>query len=432
MDHRGVIEESRRKTRAHVRLTADPWPSVSPTTEEDDRVRRGMFLVAPLTALAVAACGGSSSSSSATASSTATSTPAASTAAAASQTTAAPAATAPFLASLKAVSTVASTVPRSGDINPYGIVTAPTSTGKLVKGDMLISNFNDKANNQGTGTTIVQISPSGKHTLFSTISTKSLPGRCPGGVGLTTALNVLPGGYVVVGSLPTTNGKSATAKYGCLIVLDSHGKPVSTIAGPQIAGPWDMTAATKGDITNLFVSNVLNGGAAKGKVVDKNSTVLRIRVQSGAGQPPKVLAEQVIANKIPWRDDPNALVVGPTGVGLAPNGTLYLADTLSNRIAAIPQALTRTTPAPDGGTTVTRGGKLNQPLGVILAPNGDILAANAGNGNMVEISPTGKQLMTRTADKKTGAGSLFGLVLNADRSGIFYVDDGDNTLKLLH
>jgi hypothetical protein len=45
-------------------------------------------------------------------------------------------------------------------------------------------------------------------------------------VGLTTALNVLPGGYVVVGSLPTSNGKSATAQYGCLIVLDSDGKAV--------------------------------------------------------------------------------------------------------------------------------------------------------------------------------------------------------------
>jgi hypothetical protein len=392
-----------------------------------------MFLAAPLAALAVAACGGSSSSSSsATASSTASSSPAASTAAAASQTTAGPAGRAPFLASLKAVSTVASTVPHSGDINPYGIVMLPTSTGKLVKGDLLISNFNDKANDQGTGTTIVQISPRGKHTLFSTISATSLPRRCPGGVGLTTALNVLPGGYVVVGSLPTTNGKSATARSGCLIVLDNQGKPVSTISGPQIAGPWDMTAATMGDVTNLFVSNALNGGAAKGKYVDRNSTVLRIRLRSGVGQAPRVLSEQVIANKIPWRDDPNALVIGPTGVALAPNGTLYLADTLSNRIAAIPQALTRTTPAPDGGATVTRGNKLNQPLGVILAPNGDILAANAGNGNVVEISPTGKQLMTRTADKKTGAGSLFGLVLNADRSGIFYVDDGDNTLKLLH
>jgi hypothetical protein len=193
-----------------------------------------------------------------------------------------------------------------------------------------------------------------------------------------------------------------------------------------------MTSTTQGNVTTLFVSNALNGGAAEGVHTIDNSTVLRIRIQSGTGQPPKVLGETVIANKIPWRDDPNALVIGPTGVALAPNGTLYLADTLDNRIAAIPQALTRTSPAADGGTTVSVGGKLIQPLGLTLAPNGDILTANAGNGNIVETTPAGKQLILRTADKKTGAGSLFGLVVNPAGNGIYFVDDGDNTLKLLH
>jgi hypothetical protein len=82
--------------------------------------------------------------------------------------------------------------------------------------------------------------------MFAHVATRSLPGSCPGGVGLTTALSLLPGGYVVVGSLPTTNGKSATAQHGCLIVLNSAGHPVSTISGPQIQGPWDMTAVTQG------------------------------------------------------------------------------------------------------------------------------------------------------------------------------------------
>jgi plastocyanin len=307
----------------------------------------------------------------------------------------------------------------------------PSSVGKLQSGALLVSNFNDKANNQGTGTTIVQISGGGKRSPFAHITARSLPGSCPGGVGLTTALSVLPSGYVVVGSLPTTNGKSATARYGCLIIVDPAGHPVSTIAGPQIQGPWDMTAATQGSDTTLFVSMVLNGGPKKGLHTVDNSTVLRIRMSSGAGQPPKVLSEQVIANAIPWRDDPTALAIGPTGVALAPNGTLYLADTLDNRISAIPQAMTRTTPAHDGGTTISRGKHLKQPLGLALAPNGDILTTNAGDGNIVETSPAGQQLLTRTADKKTGAGSLFGLVVAPSGSGIYYVDDGDSTLKTL-
>jgi len=374
-----------------------------------------------LTAVSImlAGCGGSSThTSSATSSST--------TARAASTTPATP----PLLASLTKVSTVTSTVPADGDVNPYGIVVVPRSVGDLHAGDLLVSNFNDKQNNQGTGTTIDQIATTGKRTLFAQISSHALPGPCPGGVGLTTALSVLPGGYVVVGSLPTSNGKSATAKYGCLIVVDPHGRAVSTIAGPQIQGPWDMTSATEGSTTTLFVSMALNGGAAKGAHTIDNSTVVRIKVRSQPGQQPKVLSQTVIANAIPWRDDPNALVIGPTGVALAPDGTLYVADTLDNRIAAIPQAMTRTAPAADAGTTIAEGQHLKQPLGVALAPNGDILATNAGDGNIVETNPAGKQVMIRTLDTKTGAGSLFGLVV--DGGSIYYVDDGDNTLKLLH
>ena len=166
-------------------------------------------------ALVLAGCGSSSTSSSSSTS-----------AAASTATTTSSASSAPFLANLRTVSNVASTVPANGDINPYGIVTVPTSVGKLQAGQLLISNFNAKEsakqNGQGTGTTIVQISPAGKTSLFATVNAKTLPGPCPGGVGLTTALNILPGGYVVVGSLPTTNGKTATAKYGCLIVLEQR------------------------------------------------------------------------------------------------------------------------------------------------------------------------------------------------------------------
>jgi DNA-binding beta-propeller fold protein YncE len=193
-----------------------------------------------------------------------------------------------------------------------------------------------------------------------------------------------------------------------------------------------MTAVTGGSTSTLFLSNVLNGGAAKGVHAIDNSTVLRIRLQSGPGQPPKVLSEQVIADGIPWVDSAEALVVGPTGVALAPDGTLYLADTLANRITAIAQALTRTTAAPAGGTTVTEGGHLKEPLGLVLAPNGDIITTNAGDGNIVETTPGGKQLLARPADPKVGAGSLFGLAVAPAGNGLYFVDDGENTLRLLH
>jgi hypothetical protein len=215
-------------------------------------------LIGAMAAVAIAGCGSSSSSSHAAAARTTAATSAATTIAA---TTTAAATAAPFLSGLKQVTTLGSTVPANGDINPYGIVQVATSVGRLSAGDFLVSNFNDKANNQGTGTTIDQLTAAGKDSLFATVDARDLHGNCPGGVGLTTALNVLPGGYVVVGSLPTTNGKSATARFGCLIVLDSQAHTVGTIAGPQIAGPWDMTAVSSGADTTLFVSNALNGGA---------------------------------------------------------------------------------------------------------------------------------------------------------------------------
>jgi plastocyanin len=388
-------------------------------------VPRTSILALAGVALALAGCGSSSTSSG---SSSASAPPA--------TTSTAPPTTSAFLAPLTKVSEVASTVPANGDVNPYGIVFVPTSVGKLQAGNMLVSNFNAKESaketGQGTGTTIVQVSTAGKVSQFATINAKTLPGPCPGGVGLTTALNILPGGYVVVGSLPTTNGKTATAKYGCMIVLDSEGKVIKTITSKNIQGPWDSTAKSEGSKTTLFISNALNGGAAKGLHTIDNSTVLRIELESGAGQTPKVLSETVIAKGIPWVNSAEALVLGPTGLALSSNGTLYVASTQDNKILAISEAMTRTTAAEKGGTVLTEGGHLKEPLGMVLAPNGDIITTNGGDGNMVETTPAGKQTTMQTADKKTGAGSLFGLAISPTGNSIYYVDDGENTLRVLH
>ena len=61
-----------------------------------------------------------------------------------------------------------STVPSNGDLHPYGVAFVPHgfAAGKLNPGDLIVSNFNDSANVQGTGTTIVSISPSGQQSLF--------------------------------------------------------------------------------------------------------------------------------------------------------------------------------------------------------------------------------------------------------------------------
>src|SRR5579859_1683369 len=340
-----------------------------------------------------------------------------------------------YIGQFSHIATIASTVPANGDINPYGVALVPTTSGDLTKGNILVSNFNASSNFQGTGTTIVQVTPGGSQTLFAQLTAGQLHGACHGGVGLTTALVALRRGWVIVGSLPTTDGTSATAKAGCLIVLDNRGNPVETFSGGSINGPWDMTAFDQGGSADLFVTNVLNGTVAAGGQVVNKQTVVRLDLEvpmQGQGNP-EIESSTVIGSGFSGRTDPASLVIGPTGVGLS-NGTLYVADSLNNRIAAIPNAISRTTTA-FTGKDVTSNGALNDPLGMTIAPNGDILTMNGNDGRIVETTPSGTQIAHKFLDKTgtpPGAGCLFGLAIVPGGMGVYFVDDCTNTLNILH
>jgi hypothetical protein len=358
-----------------------------------------------------------------------------------------------ILKKLKNISLISSTVPSNGDVNPYGLVRVPKSVGNLREGHYLISNFNANSslqpNLQGTGTTIVDVSPDGVLTLFSQIDPANLPGPCPGGVGLTTALAVLRTGWVIVGSLPTSDGTSATAQAGCLIVLDAWGKPVETFYGSLLNGPWDMASLDGDEHAALFVTNVLNGTvAANGKIVDQG-TVVRVNVAVSTSSMPSLESLTVIGAGFSERTDPAALVIGPTGLGMAPacqhgdgncwfpfredEPVLYVADSLNNRVSVITDPLTRSTPSgPD--RILSSGGSLNDPLGLNVAPDGHILVVNGNDGFVTEITPQGTQIAKKLLDSSgtpPGAGALFGLVFDPE-VGLVYVDDATNTLDVLH
>ena len=366
-----------------------------------------------------------------------------------------------ILKQLKKINTLASTLPSNSDVNPYGVFEVPRTTGNLTKGHILVSNFNNSTNLQGTGSTIVDIAPNGGVSQFAQISAGAVQNDCPGGVGLTTALVVLRTGWVIVGSLPTSDGMSTTAQAGCLIVLDNMGNVAETFFGSLINGPWDMNVEDGDHVAKLYVTNVLTGTVTPGAnamvpgPVVNTATILRINLNVSETHMPSIESMTVIGSGFPARTDPGALVIGPTGVALSPvceaddlddcavrnevrERVLYVADSLNNRIAVIPDPSTRTDSA-GTGHTLSSGGSLNDPLGLTVAPNGHILTVNGNDGFIIEITPQGHQIAKTLLDSSVapgtpppapGSGALFGLIFDVDL-GVVFVDDATNTLNVL-
>ncbi len=328
-------------------------------------------------------------------------------------------------------------MPDNGDQNPYAIVVAPVSAGSIQKDDVLVTNFNNAGNLQGLGTTIVDYNPTTKKlSTFATLP-RDLP-QCPGGVGLTTAMTMLKTGWVIVGSAPSADGTTATKGAGCLIVLDPNGKVAGTIAGDKINMPWgNMATIDDGQTATLFVSNAGFGvGSPEGdpRVVNEE-TVLRIKLSIPEGKPPAVVDETVIGSGFGAQPNKDVFVIGPTGLALGPNDTLYVSDATGNRITAIWDATTRDHSA-GVGRTVTKDGLLQTPLAMATAPNGHLLVTNAQNGQVVEVDPiSGEQIKARWIDpnkaqKPPGSGDLFGIAMTPAGDGFYYVEDEANTLVL--
>lgn len=337
--------------------------------------------------------------------------------------------------------TLASMVTVNGDFNPYAVVVAPVSAGKLRKDDVLVTDFNNVSNLQGTGGTIVQYDPA-THKLGVFVSLPQHLAQCPGGLGLSTAMTMLKTGWVIVGSTPSNDGTTRTMGPGCLLVLSPDGTLVTTWTGPKISDPWgNMAVIDQGTRATLFVS--MSGFGVPGPqdidpktgypLVVHKATILRIDLSIPAGKPPVITSETVIADGFGQRADRDAFLIGPTGLALAADGTLYASDALGNRITAIPNAATRTSSA-GLGRTVTQDGLLTRPLAMCLTPDGHLLVINATHGEVVELDPaTGKQLYAEWLDvdqaqSPPGNGDLFGIAMTPGGKGFYYVEDDVNTL----
>jgi len=343
-----------------------------------------------------------------------------------------------FLETLHKHTTLINTVPSNGDQNPYAIVVAPVSSGTVKQGDVLVGNFNNAANLQGTGSTIINYHPDTKEmTVFATVP-RDLK-ECPGGIGLSTAMTMLKSGWVIVGSTPSNDGTTGTKGAGCLIVLDNQGKVASTIVSANINDPWgNMAVVDNGDHATLFLSNAGFGvGGADGTPpVFKQATILRLDLDIAQGKAPVVKQETVIASGFGAQADKGVFLVGPTGLALSPDQKLlYASDAIGNRVTEIDEPMTRDTSA-GVGRELTADGFLHRPLAMVTAPNGHLLVTNALNGQVVEIDPaTGKQLYARWIDtdkaqSPPGNGDLFGIAMTPEGDGFYYVQDDVNTLVL--
>ncbi len=346
-----------------------------------------------------------------------------------------------FLETVHRHTTLTSTVTENGDLNPYAVIVAPVSAGKVARDDVLVDNFNNISNLQGTGTTIVGYRPSTQQSYLFARLPQNLA-QCPGGVGLTTAMTMLRTGWVIVGSTPSKDGTTATKGEGCILVLDSDGKLVAVWSGATINDPWgDMAVIDNGATATLFISmagfglrspDVLDPATGLPGVVRK-STVLRLELQVPDGRPPVLLSQTVVGDGFAARADRDNFLLGPTGLALAADNTLYVTDGLDNVITAIPDAPTRTGSA-GTGRVVTQGGLLSWPLAMVWSPEGHLLVCNGKDGRLVEVDPAaGRQVYAQwinndQAQSPPGNGDLFGIALTPDAHGFYYVMDDVNTL----
>jgi hypothetical protein len=234
--------------------------------------------------------------------------------------------------------------------------------------------------------------------------------------------------------LPSTNGKFATHKPGGILVLNSSGKVVNTIAGTKndINSPWDMTVFDQGTTALAFVSNV--GDA------NNHGYVARLDL-SMSSKNVTVLSATTIARN--YKAQPNSVgfVTGPTGLVYNPTtDTLFVASTLDNAVYAVANASHRTRGNGKGAEIFSDKNASFGPLGLALAPNGDLIAANSDlttNADVthpseyVEFTTTGSFVSEFNID--VAQGGAFGIAVGATADGaprLAVVDDNVPNLNI--
>ena len=331
-----------------------------------------------------------------------------------------------ILKKLKKNVEIGSTVdPTNGDTGPRAIALVKSTFG-LKKGQLLVCNFDDAAGTVGKGTTIEVLDPNPNSNPTTFVQSTKITG-CDGDA--ITATNQ------VYGAGLTSN---MVAQFTPMAVLkQSYRSPIEA--------PFDDADAFCGLAyapEDIYVSNSKNGAIVK---------LSFLPVTSGKAKMTQVISGFAVKGS-GWS------ILGPSGIqyngtrtGNLCNDTLYMVDGVDNTVVAVSNASNLLAkdeivvqpggktfkcahPKATCATLVYSGSPLNAPVASALLPNGNLIVANTKGGNtLVELTPTGKVLATKTVDTSKTA-HIFGLRASGTNDSdtvLFYTDTGTNTLQEL-
>lgn len=317
--------------------------------------------------------------------------------------------------------TVGSVVdPATGDVNPYGLDIAKATSGKITAGDLIVCDFNDSANVQGTGNAIVALHP----------AIGSIPRSIAHGPSLLgcNALASAPGGPVWLAAFGANDNP----------IFTSGGTLLTTLS----SGPWHhpFGEAFVPPVNSISVPAFYVSNAADGSLV-------RVYVYPGPS-----FRFSVIATGFPVNGGAPGSILSPSGLNYdnsSGKDRLYVVDGANNTLYAIDRVsgITANGITVNGRTfsgkygfdahVVYSGAPLNGPISSAVLPGGNIVLGNTldadGKNLMVEISQSGQLLDVKNVD--TGAaGAIFGMVATGTTAGsthLYFNDDNDNTVKVL-
>jgi hypothetical protein len=324
------------------------------------------------------------------------------------------------LATLNTATTIGSTVdPVTGDQNPYGLDVAPVDSGLIHQGDLVVCDFNDSANVQGTGNAIIALAPQPGSSPRPVITNAAL-------LGCTENVQTHTGAIWVTAFVAPD-----------VAIVSSAGNLVNTLRGSPFTAPFGITMARDdtGNGDPVFYESDATTGA-----------IVRIRASRSGTQTDVIATGFAVNNGVPGTE------LGPGGLQYEPShDRLYIVDGANNTVVELRHVST----IPAGGIMVGTNGTsfsgpfahrarlvfsgspLNAPISSALLPNGNIAVGNTGNPNgenlMVEITPHGKVADVKNVD--TGAsGAIFGMISTTRSFGdfvLYFNDDNQNTVVAL-